>query len=184
MMQQPAQSYDSVAKWLHWLTVLGIFLLLLGGPIFHFMPETEKISRAASGHAGLGTLVLILMSVRLYWRSRNPVAAPAMPGWQARLSLLVHRLLYACVLLQPTLGILMAMTSPYDVVAFGYFNYSALVGANETWYQIFHICHRLNGALLALTVLLHIAAAIYHQLVIRDNLLARMLPQRVTQKKP
>jgi cytochrome b561 len=180
MMQQAAQSYDGVAKWLHWLTALAIFLLLLGGPLFHFMPETEKISRAASGHAGLGTLVLILMSVRLYWRSRHPVAAPVMPRWQARLSLLAHRLLYVCALLQPMLGILMAMTSPYDVVAFGRFNYSALISPNETWHQVFHICHRLNGALLGLTVLLHIAAVIYHQLVTRDRLLNRMLPQRVT----
>ena len=177
-MQQPAQSYDGTAKWLHWLTALAIILLLVGGPLFHFMPETEKISRAASGHAGLGTLVLILMTVRLYWRSRHPVAAPVMPRWQARLSLLAHRLLYACVLLQPIFGILMAMTSTYDVVAFGLFNYSAFIEPNETWHQIFHICHRINGALLALTVILHIAAVIYHQLFMRDKLLNRMLTQR------
>jgi cytochrome b561 len=176
-IQQPAQSYGRIAKWLHWLTALGVFLLLLGGPIFHFMPETEKISRAASGHAGLGTLILILMVVRLYWRIRYPVAAPVMPRWQARLSLSVHRVLYACVLLQPIFGILMAMTSPYDVVAFGLFNYSALIEPNETWHQIFHICHRINGALFALAVLLHIAAVIYHQLIMRDRLLNRMLPQ-------
>ena len=179
-IKQPAESYNGTAKWLHWLTALGIILLLVGGPIFHFMPETEKISRAASGHAGLGTLVLVLMSVRLYWRRRHPVAVPAMPGWQASLSLMVHRAFYVCVLLQPTSGILMAMTSPYDVVAFGRFNYSALIGANETWHQIFHICHRLNGAVLALAVLLHIAAVIYHQLIMRDRLLNRMLPQRVS----
>ena len=179
-MQHPAQSYDSIAKWLHWITALAVILLLVGGPIFHFFPETEKMARAASGHAGLGTLVLILMAVRLYWRCRHPVAAPVMPGWQARLSLLVHRALYTCVLLQPAFGILMAMTSPYDVVAFGRFNYSALIGPNETWHQIFHICHRLNGALLALAVLLHIVAVIYHQRIMRDRLLNRMLPQRST----
>ena len=107
-----------------------------------------------------------------------PVAVPAMPRWQTRLSLLAHRLLYTCVLLQPAFGILMAMTSTYDVVAFGRFNYSAVMASNETWHQIFHICHRLNGALLALTVLLHIAAVIYHQLIMRDRLLNRMLPER------
>lgn len=175
-LQQPATSYNGTAKWLHWIIVPGVFLLLLGGPVFHFMPETEKVTRAASGHAGLGTLILILMLVRLYWRSRYQVAAPVMPRWQARLSLLVHRVLYACVLLQPIFGILMAMTSPYDVVAFGLFNYSTLMAADETWHQVFHICHRINGALLALAVLLHIAAVIYHQLIMRDRLLNRMLP--------
>ncbi|MFT6288526.1 MAG: cytochrome b561 [Alcanivorax sp.] len=177
-MLQPSPSYSSTAKWLHWLTGLAIFLLLAGGPIFHFLPETEKATRAASGHAGLGTLVLILMSVRLYWRSRHPVAAPAMAAWQTRLSLLVHRLLYACVLLQPVFGVLMAMTSPYDVVAFGWFNYSAIMVTNETWHAIFHLCHRINGASLALIVLVHIAAVIYHQLIMRDGLLSRMLPRR------
>lgn len=174
-MRQRAQSYDRTAKWLHWLTALAIILLLVGGPLFHFMPETEKIARAASGHAGLGTLVFILMAVRLYRRGRHPVAAPAMPRWQARLSLLAHRLLYACVLLQPVFGVLMAMTSPYDVVAFGQYNYSALMVANETWHPIFHLCHRVNGALLALVVLMHIVAVVYHQLIMRDKLLNRML---------
>jgi len=180
IVPQPLEtSYDGVAKWLHWLTALGIFLLLLGGPIFHFMPESEKVARAASGHAGLGTLVLMLMLVRLWWRSRHSVTAPVMPRWQARLALLVHRMLYACVLLQPVFGILMAMSSSYDVVAFGLFNYSGVIGPNESWHQVFHVCHRLNGAAVALLLFLHIAAVIYHQFVMRDGLLHRMLPHRV-----
>ncbi|MFT6368494.1 MAG: cytochrome b561 [Bacteroidia bacterium] len=174
-MRQLTQSYDRTAKWLHWLTAIAIVLLLVGGPIFHFMPESEKAARAASGHSGLGTLVFMLMLVRLYRRSRHPVAAPTMPLWQTRLSLLAHRLLYACVLLQPVFGVLMAMTSPYDVVAFGQYNYSALMMANETWHPIFHLCHRVNGALLALIVLIHIVAVVYHQLIMRDKLLNRML---------
>ena len=181
-MQQPAPTYDSIAKSLHWLSAIAIFLLLLGGPVFHFMAETEKATRAAAGHAGLGTLLLVLMSVRLYWRSRHPVAAPVMPRWQARLSRYAHRLLYVCAFLQPLFGLLMAMTSPYDVVAFGLFNYSELIGSHDSWYQIFHICHRANGALLALTLLLHIVAAIYHELVLRDKLLNRMLPQRKSER--
>lgn len=175
--QLPTQTYSSVAKWLHWLTALAILLLLAGGPLFHFLPEPEKVSRAASGHAGLGTLVLLLISVRLIWRYRHPVLPPVMPKWQTRISLLVHRLLYICVLLQPMLGIAMAMTSSYDVIAFGRFNYTAVLGPNETWYQVFHVCHRVNGAVLALTLLLHIAAVIYHQFIVRDQLLSRMLPR-------
>jgi cytochrome b561 len=175
-MQPPAQTYGRTAKWLHWVTGLAIILLLVGGPLFHFLPETEKVTRAASGHAGLGTLVLILMLVRLYWRSRHPVAPTAMPDWQTRLSLLVHRLLYACALLQPVFGILMAVTSPWDVVAFNRYNYSAVMVTNETWHLIFHLCHRINGVLLAMTVIAHIAAVIYHQLIMRDGLLNRMLP--------
>jgi cytochrome b561 len=182
-MRQPTRSYGSAAKWLHWVTALAIILLLVGGPIFHFLPEAEKATRAAAGHAGLGTLVLILMSVRLYWRRRHPVTATEMSGWQTRLSLWMHWFLYACVLLQPVFGILMAITSPYDVVAFGRFNYSAVMVANETWHSIFHLCHRVNGALLALLVLGHIAAVIYHQRIMRDRLLNRMLPVYFESKK-
>ena len=182
-MRHPTKSYDSTAKWLHWITALAIILLLAGGPFFHFLPETEKATRAASGHAGLGTLVLILMSVRLYRRSRHPVVALTMPRWQTRLSLMAHRLLYTCVLLQPVLGVLMAMTSPYDIVAFGHFNYSAVMAPNEIWHPVFHLCHRINGILLALAVLLHLAAVIYHQFVLRDSLLNRMLPKRRAAQK-
>ena len=174
--QLPTQTYSGIAKWLHWLTAFAIFLLLAGGPLFHFLPESEKVSRAASGHAGLGTLVLLMIAVRWIWRYRHPVSPPVMPKWQSRISLVAHRLLYVCVFLQPMLGIAMAMTSSFDVVAFGRFNYTAVFGPNETWYQVFHIAHRINGAVLALTVLLHIAAVIYHQFMVRDQLLSRMLP--------
>ena len=176
-MRQPlSQAYDATAKWLHWLAAIAIILLLLGGTLFHFMPIEEKVARAASGHAGLGTLVFLIMLFRLYWRYRHPVAMPLMPEWQSRVSKLVHRLLYTCALLQPIFGVLMAMTSPFDVIAFNYFNYSAF--PNETWHQIFHICHRVNGAMLALALLLHLAAVIYHQFMLRDSLLSRMLPGR------
>jgi cytochrome b561 len=179
MKREPVTlTYNSIAKWLHWLMAVAIFLLLMGGPLFHFMPMEEKIQRAASGHAGLGSLVLIIVLVRLYWRYRHPVAPPPMPKWQTRLSQLVHRVLYASALLQPIFGILMAMTSPYDVIAFGYFNYSSLIGADKTWHWIFHICHRVNGATLALALLLHIGAVTYHQFILRDGVLRRMLPAR------
>jgi cytochrome b561 len=98
------------------------------------------------------------------------------------LSQLVHRLLYASALLQPIFGILMAMTSPYDVIAFGYFDYSSLIGPDKTWHWIFHICHRVNGATLASTLLLHIGAVTYHQFILRDGVLRRMLPARADRK--
>ena len=176
-MRQPvSQVYDATAKWLHWLAAIAILLLLLGGTLFHFMPVDEKVARAATGHAGLGTLVFLIMSLRLYWRYRHPVATPLMPEWQSRLSKLVHRMLYTCALLQPIFGVLMAMSSPYDVIAFNLFNYSAF--PNDAWHQIFHICHRVNGATLALVLFLHLSAVIYHQFMLRDGLLSRMLPQR------
>jgi cytochrome b561 len=45
-------------------------------------------------------------------------------------------------------------------------------------HPVFHLCHRINGILLALAVLLHLAAVIYHQFVLRDSVLNRMLPKR------
>jgi cytochrome b561 len=175
-MRQPlSQAYDATAKWLHWLVATAIILLLLGGTLFHFMPLEEKVARAASGHAGLGTLVFLIMLFRLYWRYRHPVAVPVMPEWQSRLSKLVHWLLYTCVLLQPIFGVLMAMSSPYDVIAFNLFNYSAF--PDETWHRVFHICHRVNGTTLALALFMHVSAVIYHQFVLHDSLLSRMLPR-------
>ena len=58
-------------------------------------------------HSGLGTLVLVLLLVRLWWRRGHPVPGPTpnMSARQASLSTLMHRALYTLFILQVLFGI-------------------------------------------------------------------------------
>ncbi len=170
--------YGATAKWLHWITAIIIIVMLIAGRTLESLPIDER-TQIIMVHSGLGTLVLVLLLVRLWWRRGHPVPGPTdnMSARQASLSTLMHRGLYALFLLQVCLGIGQAMfLTEYPVVAFGIIDYSAMATGNEGLARAFHIGHGLNSVILSVLVLGHIGAAFYHHFVQKDTVLRRMLP--------
>ncbi len=168
--------YDGIAKTLHWLIAVLVILLLLAGGGLEDLPVEEK-TQVVMGHSGLGTLVLLLMMIRLAWRfTHRPPQPVAMAAWQLKVSVIVHRLFYVLVILQPVFGIGQAMFVDYSVVAFGVIDYSALAISSESMAKIFHVAHGTNATLLMLLVLLHAGGALAHHFYHKDMVLRRMLP--------
>lgn len=105
----------------------------------------------------------------------HPRPAPLpMPRWQQIASKSVHHLLTLAVTLQPILGLMMVMFSKRDPVAFGVIPLKIV--QNDTIYAIGHELHGPNALLIAILVALHIGGALYHQFILKDGGLARMLP--------
>lgn len=77
-----------------------------------------------------------------------------------------HYLLYAFALLLPFTGLGLSATFNLAPVVFG--------GQGSLPADLNPMLHGLLDPLLALLILLHILAALYHQFVRRDNLLVRM----------
>jgi cytochrome b561 len=171
-------NYGATAKWLHWLVGVIAIVMLIAGRTLESLPLDER-TQIIMVHSGLGTLVLLLMIVRLVWRrTHTPPPLPEGIGAnQVRLSLWMHRALYVLFILQALFGIGQAMfLSDYEVVAFGFLNYSAMAADDAGLARVFHVLHGVNSALLSLLVLGHIGAALYHHFVQKDNVLRRMLP--------
>lgn len=170
--------YGATAKWLHWLVGLVAIVMLIAGRTLESLPLDER-TQIIMVHSGLGTLVLLLMLVRLWWRRTHTPPGPVetMSARQARLSVWMHRALYILFILQALFGIGQALfITDYEVVAFGLINYSGMAAGNEDLAQVFHVLHGLNSVLLSLLVLGHIGAALYHHFVYKDVVLRRMLP--------
>lgn len=170
--------YSATAKSLHWFLAVVIILMLIAGRTLEDMdiPERTEILMA---HSGLGTLVLVLMLVRLVWRQTHQPPAPdsSVSALQVKLSKLMHRTLYALIILQPILGILQAAyLDEYKVIAFGLIDYSAIATDNAGMAKVFHIMHGINATVISILVLGHIGAAFYHHFVQKDQTLKRMLP--------
>ena len=173
-----AGRYGATAKWLHWLIAVLVIIMLVAGRTLESLPLTER-EQMIMVHSGLGTLVLLLMLVRLRWRlSHAPPDLPdSMGSTQIRLSKFVHRALYVLLIVQPLLGFGQALfIADYQVVAFGLIDYSSMATADEGLAQIFHIAHGLNSLILSALVLGHIGAAFYHHFRQQDGLLRRMWP--------
>lgn len=170
------QIYTGVAKTLHWTIFVLIALMLYGGWTSEDLPREERIL-ALQNHSGLGLTILVLMIARLCWRLTHPVPAlPAgMPRWQEIASKATHHGLYAFVLLQPLIGLMMAGTSTKgSLKAFGLWGLQ--FAPNETIHELGETLHGLNAWIIAVLVALHIAAALHHHFVRRDTVLKRMLP--------
>ena len=117
-MSTPAK-FNAGAKWLHWLVAFFVILMLIFGRTLESLPLEER-EQIIMGHSGLGTLVLILMLIRLLWRWTHepPGAVETMSDLQTKLSTIVHWALYVLLILQPIFGILQAAyLTDYEVMA-------------------------------------------------------------------
>lgn len=154
-------------KTLHWATAVLVLIMLYGG--FTMSRET------ATMHFGTGLVVLVLMVIWLAVRrgSIRPAYTP-MPRWQEIAAKATHHGLYASVTLQPVFGLLMVTTSKGEPVAYG--TIPLKIAQNDAINEIGHVLHGVNGFLLTALVAVHILAALYHHLVLKDNVLKRMLP--------
>lgn len=169
-----AARYDKTAIALHWLHAVLVLGLLMLGWIMVDLPKGPDKTWSIALHKSLGMIAFALLLARAFWRSRHAPPAPAQGGWQARLAMATHRLLYALLLLAPVAGYLSASFTKYPMKFFGLVIPKA-GWPDETINNAFNLLHK--GAVLTLAVLLvlHVAGALYHAWQ-RDGMLSRMLP--------
>jgi cytochrome b561 len=115
---------------------------------------------------------------RVTWRLGNPVPAlpDTMPARQRTVAVATHGLLYLLVIAIPLSGWLMSSAFGFQTVYLGLIPLPDLLPKNKAVAeQLRSVHHALNWALLV-AVVVHVAAALKHHLVDRDDVLSRMLP--------
>ncbi len=173
--------YGAVAMTLHWLIAAMILGLIVLGWVMVQIPDAEIAVRYRlyQLHKSLGFTVLLLAALRLGWRLINPV--PPLPGglkpYERRLARATHGALYALMLAVPVAGWIMVSASPFPTgLVFGLFAIPDLLAADGAVQEIAFEVHE-NLAWLFLPVLaLHVAGALKHHFVLKDDVLRRMLP--------
>lgn len=170
--------YAASRRWLHW----GMALLLVAAfALIEFRGGFPRGSAARTamvqGHfwAGLAILALMLPRLLLALRRPAPPVSPPLPAWQAWPAKAVHVLLYAMLVVQPLLGLGTAWADgkvvwlPFTGVAL-----PALLGADPGLAHGLEDLHEAVGSAFYWVVGLHVAAALYHHFVRRDDTLRRM----------
>ena len=128
-------------------------------------------------HKTNGIVIFLLALVRLGWRWSHPVPLlPAdMPEWQAKLARTTHALLYLVLFLMPITGFLYTAMGGFPVPFFMLYDLARFVPVNKPVAEVFKYAHLTLQFVLYLTVLLHVAGALYHHNVRKDGVLRRML---------
>jgi superoxide oxidase len=169
--------FSTTAKWCHWLVVF--FLASLMWEAFNFkwkLPEDR--GAAVAVHVSIGMIVLVITLFRLAVREVNPPpAAPkATPEWMKTGAKIGHLALYALFLALALMGIWMAAISPVDVRIFSTFSLSALAPANPDLLAILRPIHFAGAVVFALAIAGHAFFALWHHVLLKDDVLVRMLP--------
>ncbi|MNR19385.1 hypothetical protein D3C85_1361730 [compost metagenome] len=130
-------------------------------------------------HKAVGLTILVLTLGRIGWRLANPlIALPAeMPKWERILSRGTQFLFYAVLLVMPLTGWLASSAAGRDISWFGLFQWPLLpIGGGREAAGQFMDVHEIVAKLLYVLILLHVAGALKHQFINRDNVLHRMIP--------
>jgi cytochrome b561 len=172
-------TYDRVARTLHWLIAgLAVVIVSLGRAIPGAARESDSRDWLLLLHRSVGVLILALMLFRVFWRLRHPPPPlpadfPAIESFAAHAD---HILLYVMFLVMPLSGYLNAAVAGHGVSFFGLVTIPPLLPPNERLSQIAIAVHLAGQFAVYALVVVHVAAALMHRFVRRNQILDRMLP--------
>ena len=174
------QRYTGIAIGLHWLIGLMIVTSLGVGLYMVSLSLSPDKLRLYSWHKWAGVTIFMLVLVRSLWRLTHaaPPLPDDMPVWQRKVAEATHYTLYALMIVIPLTGWLMSSAKGFQTVYFGVVPIPDLLAKNEGLGETLALVHRyLNYAMIGL-VIAHIAAALKHHFIDKDDILRRMLPAR------
>jgi cytochrome b561 len=119
-----------------------------------------------------GGLILVLMLLRLFVRTRTALPAAANAGnlFLNFVAWISHRALYVLVLAQASSALFMALQAHLPQIVF---LHQGALPADFWVFPVRSVHYVISRALMAL-IALHVAGALYHVFVRRDGLLRRM----------
>jgi cytochrome b561 len=171
--------YTTTAILLHWLMALLIVATFsLGVTMVDIPGFTPTKLQYFSWHKWLGVTVLGLACLRLVWRLLHSVPAypHAMPVWQQKVATGLHGLLYLLIFAVPLSGYFYSLAAGVPVVYLKLFTLPVLIDPDPELKIILKQVHYLLNVMLLGSVCLHVAAALKHHFIDRDDILKRMLP--------
>jgi cytochrome b561 len=196
-MNQSTSRYTKTAVILHWLIALGIFAMFalgwymsdlpkdapklmsldvfdLGIYNLHFTEETSARAFYFNLHKSIGVTLFALILIRIFWRITHcpPAMLVSYKAWERKLATGAHHLLYLLMAALPISGIIMAINSKYGLVWFGVKVFQGL--DNKGIRDLFKEAHEVIGVIILLVIILHIAGALKHQFIDKDETAKRM----------
>jgi len=166
--------FNALARTLHWLMAPMVLAMLFIGVAM--VASVSQRPWLIDLHRPLGIAILLLAIVRLGNRLRHaPPPLPAdLPAWQAVAAKASHWLLYALLLAMPLLGWATVSAGGYPVTMFGGLQLPPIAPHDAHLYALFRDAHGCLARLLFATVLLHLAAALFHAWIRRDGVFQAM----------
>ena len=189
---EPVDSFNNIAILLHWLVAFLLMIQFLIGLDMVDIPKGPDSPRVFwfNTHKSIGILLGCVILFRLYWRLRSgvPESPAGSANWERTAASLSHKLLYFCMVLMPTSGLVGSLFSKYDLLFLGikipkFFEHDPLI--KEVTTNI----HQWTAYIFLAIICIHILGAVKHLVIDCDGVFERMMPnftetpKRSTEKK-
>nr|WP_289094699.1 cytochrome b [uncultured Halomonas sp.] len=168
---------------LHWLVALAALLSLASGLTLGFLGYERTLALVGNtltnllytSHKTLGVTILLLMTLRIITRIAFvvPDHDPPLNAFERIVSTSVHHLLYVGLVVMPLLGWAATATGGFPVEFF-HWHLPGLLGKNEALSETLFMWHERVGWALVVLITLHVAGALFHWRIKRDNVMKRM----------
>jgi len=175
--QTTERGYSFGMRLMHWITAAAMLFVILAG--LAIGNDIKIYDKLYDHHRAMGFLLLFIVTIRIVVKffSKDPSPLPdTITTWQKNLSGIVHHLLYAALIFQPLLG--WYATNAWGVKKIPFFfgmHLPQIVEKDRALGNYLLDIHHKMGMAIAVLVLVHIAAALFHHFILKDRVLHRML---------
>lgn len=171
-------AFGLIAKLLHWLVAVLVFGLFGVGLYMVDLTYYDNYYQTAPFlHKSFGILLFILMVARVLWRWMNLKPAPLAThsSFEIKVAHVVHLGLYLLLLLTILSGYLISTADGRAIDFFGLFPIPSLTGNIDQLEDYAGSVHEILAWTIVVIVVLHVAGAVKHAVIDKDQTLRRML---------
>lgn len=174
-VKNSATRFGIIAILLHWIIAVLIIGLLAAGLYMVRLPLGLEKLKFYGLHKEFGFLVLLFAIFRLIWRLNN-ITPELKLNWLERIAARsMHWVLYGLMFAMPITGWLMTSAAGFPASFFGLFSLPNLIAPDEHKRILLGLAHQWLGYTLVAAICLHVAAALKHHFINKDDILRRIL---------
>jgi cytochrome b561 len=170
--------FDGLTRLLHWATLILVLFQFASGWSFELVEGTPLFAPLLMLHRSSGAAVWAVTAMRWGWRASFarfppfPERLPHVMRWAAKMS---ERALYVLLLAVPLTGLgdTLLRGRPFELLAW---TVPALLPRDLPAAELLHQFHIWGAWALAGLAAVHALAALFHHLVLKDDVLEAMLP--------
>ncbi|MEQ1577936.1 MAG: cytochrome b [Hyphomicrobium sp.] len=170
--------FDRTSIILHWLVAAGLLGMIPFGIWLAYLESGPDKTALVQIHKSFGVLVGTAAVLRIAWHIKAgvPAQANAHSRWERQLARFVQIGLLSFSVALPLSGIVKSITYARPVQVFGYpLIPKLIVEKNTTMNELATLSHSAFAWCLAGLIALHVAGALKHHLIDRDDTSRRML---------
>lgn len=170
---------------LHWATALLVLVLFITAEIWDFGERGGAFrTNLKLMHYAAGILLTVVFVCRIVWRTLSSKSLPAAEqGLMGLAAKGAHYALYIGLIAQIGLGFTWRWSQGRAVDFFNLFSIPPLLNISQDYRHLLGELHENLAWAIIIVSLLHAVAAIFHHVVIKDDVLQRMIPALATRAR-